>query len=360
MDANGMSSAPQQCAPTPLLELTDYSIRFATPDGEVKAVSGLDLALAEGETLAIVGESGSGKSQCFNGVFGLLARNGRTEGRARLAGTDLLALSAKALDAVRGRDMAMVFQDPMTALNPALKIRRQLSETLEVHQGLPRREAEAQSLAMLRRVGIPEAERRMNQYPHELSGGMRQRVVIAMALLCRPKLIVADEPTTALDVTIQAQILELFRELGQETRTALVLITHDLGVVAGVADRVAVMYAGRIVEEAGVDALFEAPAHPYAAALLASIPRVDRDGGSVEAIPGRPPNLIHPPSGCPFHPRCRFADERCVAERPPLASVAREGHALDAGRRAACWHPFAAARAGSAAAVSTPEAVLHG
>jgi len=238
----------------------------------------------------------------------------------------------------------MVFQDPMTALNPVMKIRRQLAETLEVHRGMRRREAEAEALAMLKRVGIPDAERRIEQYPHELSGGMRQRVVIAMALLCRPKVIVADEPTTALDVTIQAQILELFAEATAGSGTALVLITHDLGVVAGVASRIAVMYAGRIVEEGSVDDVFEAPAHPYTAALLASIPRVDRDAASVEPIPGRPPNLIHPPRGCSFHPRCRNAVERCVTERPPLEAVSREGTGP---RRAACWRPFVDAARGT-------------
>ncbi|WP_062014808.1 ABC transporter ATP-binding protein [Aureimonas sp. AU4] len=334
-----------QTTDRPVLELANYSVRFSTPDGEVKAVSDVDLAVHAGETLAIVGESGSGKSQTFNGVFGLLARNGRTEGEARLEGRDLLALKSHELDRYRGRDMAMVFQDPMTALNPVMKIRRQLAETLEVHKGVPRREAEGQALAMLKRVGIPDAERRIEQYPHELSGGMRQRVVIAMALLCAPKVIVADEPTTALDVTIQAQILELFAEQTAGSRTALVLITHDLGVVAGVATRIAVMYAGRVVEEGTVDDVFQAPAHPYTAALLASIPRVDRDAGTVEPIPGRPPNLIHPPKGCAFHPRCRAAVERCVAERPPLERVAREGTGP---RRAACWRPFALADRGTA------------
>ncbi|ORE89724.1 ABC transporter ATP-binding protein, partial [Aurantimonas sp. 22II-16-19i] len=266
---------------SPLLALADYTIRFTTPDGAVQAVNGLDLTVAPGETVAVVGESGSGKSQTFNGVFGLLAGNAQTSGEALFEGRDLLKLSARELDKVRGADMAMVFQDPMTALNPAMKIRHQLSETLKVHKGLKRREAEAQALAMLKKVGIPEAERRIGQYPHELSGGMRQRVVIAMALLCRPKLIVADEPTTALDVTIQAQILDLFRDLTTDAGTALVLITHDLGVVAGIADKVVVMYAGRIVEEAGVDALFARPAMPYTAALIRSIPRVDRD---VEAV----------------------------------------------------------------------------
>ncbi|WAP69252.1 ABC transporter ATP-binding protein [Jiella pelagia] len=332
----------------PLLALSDYTIRFATPDGTVKAVNGLDLSVGRGETVAVVGESGSGKSQTFNGVFGLLAGNALTAGQATFEGRDLLKLSPRELDTVRGADMAMVFQDPMTALNPAMKIKHQLSETLKVHKGLKRRAAEAQALAMLKTVGIPEAERRIEQYPHELSGGMRQRVVIAMALLCRPKLIVADEPTTALDVTIQAQILDLFRDLTTDAGTALVLITHDLGVVAGIADKVVVMYAGRIVEEAGVDALFARPAMPYTAALIRSIPRVDRDVEAVEPIGGRPPDLIHPPTGCPFHPRCRFAEDKCRSERPPLAEI-------EPGRRAACWFPFIDETSATGDTVRSPE-----
>ncbi|MBO0902142.1 ABC transporter ATP-binding protein [Jiella sonneratiae] len=328
--------------PAPLLALSDYAIRFATPDGTVKAVNGLDLTVAPGETVAVVGESGSGKSQTFNGVFGLLARNAETSGEAVFEGRDLLAMSQKELDTVRGDHMAMVFQDPMTALNPAMKIKHQLAETLTVHKRVKRRAAEAEALKMLKKVGIPEAERRIDQYPHELSGGMRQRVVIAMALLCRPKLIVADEPTTALDVTIQAQILDLFRDLTSEAGTALVLITHDLGVVAGIADKVVVMYAGRIVEEAGVDQLFARPAMPYTAALIRSIPRVDREAEAVEPIGGRPPDLIHPPTGCAFHPRCRFAEDRCRRERPPLEAV-------EPGRRAACWFPFVDDAAGGPA-----------
>ncbi|WP_425342176.1 ABC transporter ATP-binding protein [Jiella mangrovi] len=327
-----MTSKPPTDMP-PLLALTDYAIRFSTPDGAVKAVNGLDLAVARGETVAVVGESGSGKSQTFNGVFGLLSGNATTSGAARFEGRNLLELTPRQLDEIRGADMAMVFQDPMTALNPAMKIKHQLAETLRIHKGMNRRDAEAQALAMLKKVGIPEAERRIEQYPHQLSGGMRQRIVIAMALLCRPKLIVADEPTTALDVTIQAQILDLFRDLTGEAGTALVLITHDLGVVAGIADKVVVMYAGRIVEEAPVDALFARPAMPYTAALIRSIPRVDRDVEAVEPIGGRPPNLLHPPAGCAFHPRCRFAQDKCRRERPPLETI-------ETGRRAACWFPF--------------------
>ena len=316
-----------------LLELKDYSIAFSTPDGEVKAVSNMNLTIRRGERVAIVGESGSGKSQTFLGIMGLLAKNGRTSGQALLDGTDVLSLKSRELDKVRGKDMAMVFQDPMTALNPSLRISRQLTEQLEVHGGLSARAASAQALDMLKRVGIPDPTRRFHLYPHELSGGMRQRIVIAMALLTKPKLLIADEPTTALDVTIQAQIIDLFNELTAEMNTALVMITHDLGVVAGLADRVAVMYAGRIVEEAPVDELFENPAHPYTAALHAAIPRPDQDVDEIAVIPGRPPNLQHLPKGCNFSPRCPLAHDDCI-DAPPKLEVQKPQH------RAACFHPF--------------------
>lgn len=316
-----------------LLELKDYSITFQTPDGDVKVVSGLNLNVRRGERIAIVGESGSGKSQTFLGLMGLLAKNGRTSGQALLDGKDVLALKPRELDHVRGKDMAMVFQDPMTALNPSLKISRQLTEQLEVHRGLTARAASEAALDMLKRVGIPDPVRRFNLYPHELSGGMRQRIVIAMALLTKPKLLIADEPTTALDVTIQAQILDLFNDLTSETNTALVMITHDLGVVAGLADHVAVMYAGRIVEEAPVDELFDNPAHPYTAALHAAIPRPDQDVDDLVVIPGRPPNLQHLPKGCNFSPRCPKAEDDCI-DRPPTLSLLAPRHC------AACFHPF--------------------
>ncbi len=307
----------------------DLTVRFDTPDGEVQAVSGLNLAIAAGETVAIVGESGSGKSQTFLSVMGLLAKNGRVSGKAVLEDRDLLAMNQRELDIYRGRDISMVFQDPMTGLNPSLKISRQLTETLEVHQGCSRREADQRAIAMLESVGIPDPKRRFKMYPHELSGGMRQRVMIAMALLCEPKLLVADEPTTALDVTIQAQILELFAELKARFNMALVLISHDLGVVAGLADRVFVMYAGRVVEEAPVDDLFEVPKHPYTKALLASTPRIDTDLESLEPIPGRPPNLQRLPKGCAFAARCSFAEPQCLETRPPLTPVGE-------GRTCAC------------------------
>jgi oligopeptide transport system ATP-binding protein len=316
-----------------LLELRDYSITFRTQDGEVAAVSKLNLKVRRGERVAIVGESGSGKSQTFLGIMGLLAKNGRTGGQALLEGRDVLSLKPRELDKVRGKDMAMVFQDPMTALNPTLKISRQLTEQLEVHRGFTARAASAAALDMLKRVGIPDPDRRFNLYPHELSGGMRQRIVIAMALLTKPKLLIADEPTTALDVTIQAQILDLFNDLTAEMNTALVMITHDLGVVAGLADRVAVMYAGRIVEEAPVDELFENPAHPYTAALHASIPRPDQDVDDLAVIPGRPPNLQHLPRGCSFSPRCSIAQDDCIDASPVLEALAPR-------HCAACFHPF--------------------
>ncbi|MGF1619333.1 MAG: ABC transporter ATP-binding protein [Rhodomicrobiaceae bacterium] len=313
----------------PVLSIEDLTVRFDTPDGEVKAVSGVSLELGPGETLAVVGESGSGKSQTFLAIMGLLARNGRASGKALLAGVDLMALARERLDEHRGRDISMVFQDPMTAFNPVLRLSRQLTETLIAHKGMSPAEAGRQAIGMLERVGIPDPARRFAAYPHELSGGMRQRAMIAMALLCRPKVLIADEPTTALDVTIQAQILELFADLRRDFNTSLVLITHDLGVVAGLADRVAVMYAGRIVEQAPVDALFETPRHPYTQALLASTPRADRDEADLQVIKGQPPNLQRLPPGCSFAPRCPHVIERCHDAPPPLETVA-------AGQRAAC------------------------
>jgi oligopeptide transport system ATP-binding protein len=321
--------------PETILSVKDLRVRFRTLDGAVEAVKGINIHVNAGETVAVVGESGSGKSQTFLGLMGLLAKNGRTSGQALLDGKDILKLKPRELDHVRGKDVAMVFQDPMTALNPSLRISRQLTEQLEVHGGLSARAASTTALDMLKRVGIPDPTRRFNLYPHELSGGMRQRIVIAMALLTKPKLLIADEPTTALDVTIQAQILDLFNELTAEMHTALVMITHDLGVVAGLADRVAVMYAGRIVEEAPVDELFENPAHPYTAALHASIPRPDQDVDDLAVIPGRPPNLMHLPRGCAFSPRCAHVEDDCIDAPPPLDQLAPQ-------RCAACFHPLSA------------------
>jgi oligopeptide transport system ATP-binding protein len=317
---------------TPLFELKNYSVTFATPEGEVPAVDGLNLFINPGEHLAIVGESGSGKSQTFLGALGLLARNGRISGEVLFQGRNLAAMKPKELDTIRGNDITMVFQDPMTALNPVLRISRQLTEIVEVHTGATNAEAARQSLEMLAKVGIPDPEKRFHVYPHELSGGMRQRLVIAMALLNKPKLLIADEPTTALDVTVQAQILDLFRKLTSEMGAALVIITHDMGVVAGLADRVAVMYGGRLVEEAPVNAIFEHPRHSYTRALLDSIPNVDHPAHAMKPIPGRPPNLLRLPKGCAFAPRCAFRLDVCKSERPALEQS-------DDKRRLACFHP---------------------
>jgi oligopeptide transport system ATP-binding protein len=303
---------------TAVLDVADLTTRFATPEGEVAAVSGVSFAVGEGESLGVVGESGSGKTQLFLSIMGLLATNGACAGSARFRGQELLGLPARQLNRVRGVRLAMIFQDPMTSLNPYLKISRQMIEVLVEHKGLSERDARRQSLALLDQVGIPAAERRFDLYPHEFSGGMRQRVMIAIALLCQPDLLIADEPTTALDVTVQAQILELLLQLRRDLGMGIVLITHDLGVVAGLCERVMVMYAGRIVEAAPVEQLFADPQHPYTAGLLTSMPRLDEAAaGELTTIPGQPPNLQGLPAGCAFADRCNFAFERC-AERPAL------------------------------------------
>jgi oligopeptide transport system ATP-binding protein len=316
-----------------VLVVNDLDVTFALHKSEVKAVSDLAFTLSAGETLAVVGESGSGKSQAFLAIMGLLAKNGRATGRALLGEVDLLALGPRQLDNYRGRDIAMIFQDPMTSLNPSLRVRAQLSEVLVRHQGFAEDKAERVAIEMLERVGIPEPAKRANAYPYQLSGGMRQRVMIAMALLCRPKILIADEPTTALDVTVQAQMLDLFKSLTTDFGTALVLITHDLGVVAGVADRMMVMYGGRAVEKGMVDELFYDPRHPYTLGLLHSTPHVDVRARRLDPIQGLPPSLEHLPRGCAFHPRCAFRFERCFEERPPLLEL------TDAAERAkACWY----------------------
>ena len=314
-----------------VMSVEDLDVTFELHNSEVKAVSDLDFSLSEGETLAVVGESGSGKSQAFLGIMGLLARNGRASGRAMLGDVNLIGMPPNKLDTYRGRDIAMIFQDPMTSLNPSLRVRTQLAEVLVTHQGFEQRKAETAAIEMLERVGIPAPARRANAYPHELSGGMRQRVMIAMALLCRPKILIADEPTTALDVTVQAQMLELFKNLTNDFGTALVLITHDLGVVAGVADRMMVMYGGRAIEAGPVDDLFYDPQHPYTLGLLHSTPHVETRMARLDPIKGMPPSLEHLPNGCAFHPRCAFRFDRCLAERPPLAETAP-------GRAKACWY----------------------
>jgi oligopeptide/dipeptide ABC transporter ATP-binding protein len=320
-----------------LLEVDDLKTYFYTRDGVVRAVDGVSYRVHPGETLAVVGESGCGKSVTALSILRLIASPpGRiVAGRLMFEGRNLLDLTDAGMRAIRGNEISMIFQEPMTSLNPVLTIGRQIAETLVLHQGLSREQAMQRAVEMLHRVKIPEPERRVTQYPHELSGGMRQRVMIAMALSCNPKLLIADEPTTALDVTIQAQILDLMRELKDQTGAAIVLITHDLGVVAEMAQRVVVMYAGRKVEEAGVDALFARPRHPYTRGLMDSIPHLDEsDAGQrkrLAEIPGMVPSLKEEVPGCLFAPRCAHATARCRQEYPPLEQKAP-------GHWAACWH----------------------
>jgi len=318
---------------TAVLEIRDLEIRFSTPDGVVEAANKVSLSVEPSETVGVVGESGSGKSQVFMAVMGLLAANGRATGSVRFQGEEILGRPARELNRIRGARMSMIFQDPMTSLNPYLTIERQLTEVLETHRGLKREEARQAAVEMLERVQIPEAARRISHYPFEFSGGMRQRAMIAMALLCQPELLIADEPTTALDVTVQAQILALMGELKQAGKTSFVVITHDLGVIAGLCDRVLVMYAGRIVESGPVRDIFKDPQHPYTAGLLASMPRLDEhEAVRLATIPGQPPNLQRLPPGCAFSDRCPRVFERCRAERPPLAPFA-------SGRMKACHLP---------------------
>ena len=311
----------------PVLAVNSLNTRFDTPDGEVRAVNDVSFTVAAGETLGIVGESGSGKSQVFLSIMGLLASNGRAAGSVRFRGEEILGLPPRRLNRLRGAHMSMIFQDPMTSLNPFLSISRQMTEVLVRHKGMGERAAVKRSIEMLDLVRIPEAARRIHMYPHEFSGGMRQRVMIAMALLCQPGLLIADEPTTALDVTIQAQILELMQALKRDMQTAIVLITHDLGVIAGLADRVMVMYAGSVVESGPVREIFYDAQHPYTAGLLRSMPRLSGPkDAALTSIPGQPPNLQRLPPGCPFRPRCTAAFGRCETEVPALRPIA-EGRA---------------------------------
>jgi oligopeptide transport system ATP-binding protein len=301
-----------------LLEVSGLEVRFDTPEGVVQAVNGMDLIVEQGETLAIVGESGSGKSQLVMALMGLLAENGRASGRALFNGKDLMQMTPRELNGVRGKHIAMIFQDPMTSLNPFLTIEQQMVEVVMHHQGLSHDEARAHAVEMLRAVRIPDPEERIQQYPHEYSGGMRQRVMIATGLLCEPELLIADEPTTALDVTVQAQITELVGQLRRQTHMAIILITHDLAAVAEVSDRIIVMYAGEMVETGGVEDIFYRPQHPYTRGLLASVPRLDRvSDEELHAIPGNPPNMQELPPGCRFRDRCSQAMEQCL-RRPPL------------------------------------------
>lgn len=313
-----------------LLELENLQTAFFTRDGEVHSVRGVSFALKPGELVGIVGESGCGKSVTCKSIIQLLGNNGKiTGGSVRFRGEDLARKTPEQMRRIRGNDIAMIFQDPMTALNPVLTVGRQMTEILMRNKGLSKREAKAKAIDMLGRVGIADAERRFSQYPHEFSGGMRQRVMIAIALSCDPDLLIADEPTTALDVTIQAQILRLLKSLQQETGTAILLITHDLGVVAQVCSRVVVMYGGQVMEEGCVDDIFWRPLHPYTRGLLASLPRTDDPGHRLSPIDGSPPGLLNPPPGCPFAERCPQRMAHC--DQPPPFYANAEGH------RTACW-----------------------
>jgi oligopeptide transport system ATP-binding protein len=325
---------------TPLLEVRDLTVRFYTLDGVVHAVNGISYTLEEGQTLGIVGESGCGKSVSALSVMGLIPQPpGRiVAGQILHRGQNLRALGEVEMEQVRGREIAMVFQDPMTSLNPVLTIGRQISEALQLHMGMNKEQARKRSIELLEMVNIPQAADRYSDYPHQFSGGMRQRAMIAMALSCNPGILIADEPTTALDVTIQAQIIDLIKKLRDGIGMAIIWITHDLGIIAGLAETVIVMYAGFIVERGSVDDIYGDPRHPYTLALLSSLPRVDHTSGErLATIPGLPPDLLGLPLGCPFAPRCAYVVERCRQENPRLEPIGL-GHEI------ACWVDVAAGR----------------
>jgi peptide/nickel transport system ATP-binding protein len=342
-----------------VLDVRNLRTTFNTPIGVVHAVDGVSFTLERGKTLAIVGESGSGKTVLSRSIMNILPRAGLSRsGNVFFEGRDFFDATDNEIREILGLKVAMIFQDPMTSLHPVMKIGKQITDVLKMHLHMSKAEARARAIELLRSVRIPEPARRLGEYPHQLSGGMRQRVMIAIAIACEPKLLIADEPTTALDVTVQAQILDLLGELQREHQMALILISHDLGVVAGRADDIAVMYAGKIVEKAPTVELFRSTRMPYTRALLDSIPRLDHTvGGRLQVIGGRPPDLRNPPKGCRFAPRCTRAAERCVAEEPPLESIGRPDHL------AACWFPIEPSAtslngdAHAAAGASSPEAV---
>ncbi|MEW1694563.1 ABC transporter ATP-binding protein [Streptomyces sp. NPDC093249] len=322
----------------PLLEVRDLHVEFHTRDGVAKAVNGVNYSVNAGETLAVLGESGSGKSVTAQAIMGILDMPpGRIpQGEILFRGEDMLKMSEEERRKVRGRKIAMIFQDALSSLNPVLSVGYQLGEMFRVHQGLSKKDAKVKAIELMDKVKIPAAAARVSDYPHQFSGGMRQRIMIAMALALEPDLIIADEPTTALDVTVQAQVMDLLAELQQEYNMGLILITHDLGVVADVADKIAVMYAGRIVEQAPVHELYGRPAHPYTRGLLDSIPRLDQKGQELYAIKGLPPNLLKVPTGCAFNPRCPKADDICRTEIPALVPVTEQDGADLPGRKSAC------------------------
>jgi oligopeptide/dipeptide ABC transporter ATP-binding protein len=316
----------------PLLQVTDLHVQIASRRGLVRAVDGVSLEVAPGQAVGLVGESGSGKSMTLRAILGVLPPEAKvTSGQIMFEGADLAQLSGSQLNRIRGPRIAMIFQEPMSALNPVMRVGRQIAEGPQVHLGMNRAQSAQRALELMRRVGIPDAERRFRSFPHEFSGGMRQRVMIAMALSCDPALILCDEPTTALDVTIQDQILRLLARLCRESGTSLVFVTHDLPVVAQLCNQLAVMYAGQIVERGPVEDVLTTPRHPYTVGLVRSAPDVDHVRSSLVAIPGSPPSLVNPPSGCRFHPRCKFAEQDCVETEPQLRLI-------DAGRATACLH----------------------
>ncbi len=303
-----------------LLEVQDLSVSFKTPDGVVKAVQNVNFSLEEGKTLAIVGESGSGKSQTSFSIMGLLAENGTATGSVKFEGNEILNASDAVMNTYRSAQISMIFQDPMTSLNPYLRVSDQMAEVLVHHNGMTKSDAIKDAIKMLDAVKIPDPKRRVNMFPHEFSGGMRQRVMIAMSLLCHPRLVIADEPTTALDVTVQAQIMNLLSDLQNDFGMGIILITHDLGVVAGSCEDTLVLYGGRVMETGPTNQVFETPSHPYTQGLLRALPRLGAKTPELATIPGNPPNMMHPPKGCAFSPRCGFANAQC-AEQPPVLDL---------------------------------------